>query len=88
MSTFEIKGSRTSKQCDLVVMSIGSNASTSVRTDSDNSVYGNWLWSSTEYSSNNARNVNINNGNVNNNNKNNSNTNNRVRAFAELVSKC
>ena len=57
-----------------------------MRTDSDNSVYGNWLWSSTEYSSNNARNVNVNNGNVNNNNKNNSNTNNRVRAFAELVS--
>lgn len=36
--------------------------------DASNSVYGNLLWSSTEYSANNARNVNNNNNNQNTNN--------------------
>ena len=52
--------------------------------DSGNSVYGRWLWSSTEYSSINARNVGVNNGDVTSLNKNYSTTNNRVRAFAAL----
>jgi len=42
---------------------------------------GNYLWSSSENSENNAWKLNTNNGNLNNNNKDNNNTNYRVRAF-------
>lgn len=52
--------------------------------DSDTSVYGDWLWSSSEYSVGSARRVNVDLGNVYYNGKGYSSTNNRVRAFAAL----
>ena len=52
--------------------------------DSGTSVYGTWLWSSTEFSRAYARYVDVDNGSVLNFNKNLSNTSNRVRAFAAL----
>lgn len=52
--------------------------------DSSTSLYGYWLWSSTESSSYSARNVGVNSGYVDYNYKDNSRTHNRVRAFAAL----
>ena len=52
--------------------------------DSSYSVFGSWLWSSTEYSSSNARYVSVHSGPVSSDSKSNSRTTNRVRAFAAL----
>ena len=68
----------------LTAVATARGASEAVRIGRDNSTYGTWLWSSSEYSSSNARNVSCNYGHCNYNGKSFTNTNNRVRAFLRI----